>query len=269
MPGVYTAGTTGEFYAMEYDEWKAVSRATVETCKANRTPVMIGVTSTYTLGAQRRAAYAAELGADAIQVALPFWMEMDDREVVPFFKAVSDAAPGLALSVYETRRAKKVMTFEQHQAVSRETGRYVMLKANKGTLGRSPEGCRALSEFVNVFVGENAWLPLGPLGAIGGCSALIYMNPRVLLLMFDLVREKQWDALRPWHERVDRLILEGLKPLFARGCTDTALDRLMGVTTGFLKMDIRSRGTYPGVTDADVTALRAWMRDHTPELLEL
>ena len=211
MPGVYTAGTTGEFYAMEYDEWKAVSRATVETCKANRTPVMIGVTSTYTLGAQRRAAYAAELGADAIQVALPFLMEMDDREVVPFFKAVSDAAPGLALSVYETRRAKKVMTFEQHQAVSRETGRYVMLKANEGTLGRSPEGCRALSEFVNVFVGENAWLPLGPLGAIGGCSSLIYMNPRVLLLMFDLVREKQWDALRPWHERVDRLILEGLK----------------------------------------------------------
>lgn len=48
-PGVYTAGTTGEFYAMEFDEFKAVTRTTVEECKRHGTPVMIGVTSTYTL----------------------------------------------------------------------------------------------------------------------------------------------------------------------------------------------------------------------------
>ena len=28
VPGVYTAGTTGEFYAMEFEEWKAVAKAT-------------------------------------------------------------------------------------------------------------------------------------------------------------------------------------------------------------------------------------------------
>ena len=90
VPGVYTAGTTGEFYAMEFDEWKAVTKATVEECRNCGTPVMIGVTSTYTLGVQRRAAYAAELQADAIQLALPFWMELDDRQLVPFFKAVTE-----------------------------------------------------------------------------------------------------------------------------------------------------------------------------------
>ena len=30
VPGVYTGGTTGEFYAMEFDEWKAVTKVTVE-----------------------------------------------------------------------------------------------------------------------------------------------------------------------------------------------------------------------------------------------
>ena len=30
MPGVYTGGTTGEFYAMEYDEFQVVARAAVE-----------------------------------------------------------------------------------------------------------------------------------------------------------------------------------------------------------------------------------------------
>ena len=34
MPGVYAGGTTGEFYAMEFDEFRAVARATVEECHA-------------------------------------------------------------------------------------------------------------------------------------------------------------------------------------------------------------------------------------------
>ena len=29
-PGVYTAGTTGEFYAMELDEWKTITDVTVD-----------------------------------------------------------------------------------------------------------------------------------------------------------------------------------------------------------------------------------------------
>ena len=42
MPGVYTGGTTGEFYAMEFDEFQPVARATVEECRVHDKPVMIG-----------------------------------------------------------------------------------------------------------------------------------------------------------------------------------------------------------------------------------
>ena len=187
VSGVYTAGTTGEFYAMEYDEWRAITKATVEECRKHRTPVMIGVTSTYTLGAIRRAAYAAEAGADAIQVALPFWMELDDRNIIPFFKDVSNASPKLALTIYETMRSKKSLTVSQHQAVSEVTGRYLAVKANAQTIGCTPDGCRQLSEFVNVWVGEKEWSRLGPHGATGCASALVYMNPRVMLQMLNLI----------------------------------------------------------------------------------
>src|SRR5690606_25351663 len=103
VPGVYTGGTTGEFYAMEFDEFKQVARATVEQARAAGKPAMIGVSSTYTLGAARRAAYAAEIGAQAVQVALPFWMEVLDAQVLGFFREVSAAAGHLPLSIYETR----------------------------------------------------------------------------------------------------------------------------------------------------------------------
>ena len=42
VPGVYTGGTSGEFYAMEWDEFTAVARATVSVCREYNTPCMIG-----------------------------------------------------------------------------------------------------------------------------------------------------------------------------------------------------------------------------------
>lgn len=268
VPGVYTGGTTGEFYAMEFDEFQAVARATVAECKRCSKPAMIGVTSTYTLGAQRRAAYAAELGAVAIQLAVPFWMEVDDREIVKFFKEVTGACPGLALSVYETLRSKKRLTVEQHRAIYEETGSYVVVKSNADTIGCTPEGCAALNQFVNVWVGERLWSDLGPHGAIGCASALVYMNPRVILHMFNLLREKRWDELARWTALIQKLDNEGLAPFAARGFTDTAYDHLQGLVAGFLKMKPHSRGPYVSCTDEDVQRLRSWMHENTPELLK-
>src|SRR5690606_37436588 len=125
------------------------------------------------------------------------------------------------------------------------------------------------SEFVNVWVGEHKWSELGPHGAIGCASSLVYMNPRVLLQMFELVRARQWEQLQPWTETIKRLFEEGLAPFDQKGFTDTASDRLMGLASGFLTMHPRSRGPYRSATDADVRELRAWMQEHTPELLEI
>ena len=268
VPGIYTAGTTGELYAMEFDEWQAVTKATVEECKKHGTPAMIGVTSTYTLGAQRRAAYAAELGADAIQLALPYWMELDDRQIVPFFKDVVSAAPDLAMTIYETTRAKKVLTVEQHRAIHDATGTYVAVKSNTDTVGRTEEGCAALSEFINVWVGEADWARLGPHGASGCASALIYMNPRYILRMFELLKMKDWDALATCCELIHRHD-EGLAPFTERGFTDTAYDHLQGLVTGFLEMSPLSRGPYVSCTEEDVKELRASMQKNVPELLQL
>ena len=269
VPGIYTAGTTGEFYAMEFDEWKIITRVTVEECRRAGTPVMIGVTSTYTLGAVRRAAFAAELGADAIQVALPYWMDMDDRMILPFFQEVTEVCPGIALSIYETRRTKKTLTLKQHRAVFDTTGSYLAVKSNEGTLGCSPEGCKQLSKFVNVWVGEDKFSALGPYGAVGSASALVYMNPRIIMYMFDLLCRKQWEELQPLTDQVTMLIEEGLRPFAAKGYTDTGFDRLMGKTSGFLSMNVHSRGTYTSPTNEDVYSLKKWMQENTPELLVL
>ncbi len=269
VPGVYTAGTTGEFYAMEFDEFQAVSQAVVEECRAHRTPVMIGCSSTYTLGAARRAAFAAEIGADAIQLALPFWMEIGESEVMEFFKQVAVAADGLALSIYETTRAKRTLTLEQHRAIKDALPQYVMVKANANTLGCLPDGCAALSDFVNVFVGEHLWAELGRRGARGCCSSMVYWNPRLVLALWKEVEEQDWSAVDRRCQKIKNLH-EFLHVQFgAKGFTDTAFDRLGGLATRFLKTSLRSRGPYPSATQEDVQTLRGWYNQHYAEMMEL
>lgn len=269
VPGVYTGGTTGEFYALEFGEFKKVAKATIRECKAARKPVMIGCTSTFTRGVIRRARFAQEQGADAIQVALPFWMEVPDHEVVPFFKAVSDAVPGMPISIYETRRAKKAISLALHRAIHKAVPAVIMVKSNEDTLGHSAEGCAALSKLYSVFVGENVISNFGPHGARGSCSALVYQNPRILLQMFDLLEQKQWKELKVWTDKLNRLIFEGLKPCFAIGATDSALDRVLGLSAGFLKTSLRSRGPYPSCTPQMLKQFQQWLKRNMPEFLEL
>ena len=74
------------------------------------------------MGAQRRAAYAAEMGADAIQLAVPFWMEVDDREIVKFYRDVVSVCPDLTMTIYDILRSKKHLTVDMHRAISEATG---------------------------------------------------------------------------------------------------------------------------------------------------
>lgn len=268
VPGVYTGGTTGEFYAMEFDEFQEVARATVEECHSRDTPAMIGCSSTYTLGAQRRAKFAAEIGADAIQVTIPFWMEVDSNGIETFFRDVSHAAGDLPLSVYETTRCKVTLSLDQHRALHDRLPNYVMVKSNAGTVGCSPDGCRALSEIVNVFVGESLWKTLGPHGARGGCSSMVYWNPRVCLALWQAVEAGDWDSVSRQAEPVSRLFAFLHSEFGTRGFTDTAFDRLGGLASGFLQTSLRSRGPYVSVSPADVQNLQSWYEAEFPEMLQ-
>ena len=269
VPGVYTGGTTGEFYAMEFDEFQTVTRATIEVCRAHNTPVMIGCGSTYTRGAARRVALAAELGADAVQVILPYWIELGDAQIVPFFKEVAAAAGDLAISIYESTQVRKILTVGQHRAIKDAVPNYLMVKSNAGTLGATPDGCAALSEFVNVFVGERLWAKLGPHGAKGCCSAMVYWNPRIILQLWSDVEKQNWSAVDEGCRRLEELVEFVLKHFVPKGFTDSAFDRMGGRASGFLKTSLHNRGPYPSATEQDVQTLRQWYQQHYPEMLQL
>lgn len=269
VPGVYTGGTSGEFYAQDWDEFQYIARATVEECHRHGTPAMIGCTATSTHGAARRACFAKSIDADAIQVALPFWMEVPDDQVVRFFVEVADGAAGVPLSIYETRRTKKCLSLEQHFEIHRRVPEYLMVKANEGTIGYSLEGCQALSEIINVFVDETRWADLGQIGARGCCSALVYWNPRAVLKTWAAVCKGDWPTVQVDCGRF-RTMYEAVFAEFGpRGFTDTAYDRLGGISTGFLKTSIANRGPYASPLAEDIRTMQQIFARTCPEIMEL
>lgn len=269
VPGVYSGGTTGEFYAMEFDEFSQVARATVEACHACGKPAMVGCSAFCTRGACMRAAFARDIGADAVQVALPGWQEVPDRAVVPFFEAVADAAAGLPLSVYDTTRTGKALPLALHEAIRAAVPSYMMVKATGGTVGAAEDGCAELSRLVNVFSQEHAWPRLGPRGLAGCCSSMAYWNPRLTLGLWRQVEAEDWAGLESAMKPIKAMYAFLHDEFGPRGFTDTAYDRMVSVATGFLPVPLANRGPYPSASMDDVNTMRAWLTANFPAMLEL
>jgi len=269
VPGIWVGSTAGEFYALEFDEFRTVVRATVHECRVHGKPVVVSCSATHTGGVTRRVEAAAKLGAGAIAVNLPFWLEIGDEGIVPFFKEVARTAGGLPIIYEETLRAKKLLTVRQHQELKDVVPEYTAVLAAADTVGTTPAGCQTLARFVNVLVHEELWSTLGPKGAVGDSSTLACWNPRLILSLWTSLQNKDWVALGIARGRI-RSLLKFLELEFGpKGFTDTAYARLGARATGFLQTSLRNRGPYRSATESDVELLRQWCARGYPELLEL
>ena len=107
--GIYTTGSTGEFYVLNFEEFKRVVDIFIEVVSPTAIPTQIGCGSPDPRVTFRMIEYAAEKGVTGIQVVLPFWMELNDMEVLKFFKDAAKAAGATPLIHYNIPRAKRFL----------------------------------------------------------------------------------------------------------------------------------------------------------------
>jgi len=248
--GVYTHGTTGEFYAQTFEEWRVVAMATAETCRAYGAPVQIGVTDLSTRQVARKAEIAALLGADAVQTAFPFWMPLSESEAVQFLVDLAQAVPGMPIVLYATARAKTAATPE---LLRRALDAGVPLIGCKytGDVSDVPVLVATCPE-VSFFVGE-AHLATGmAAGARGACSAYVYVCPRYMLRYYRLCEQGEWEAACRIERHVQAWHAGPCEHLFARGLLDSALDRLFARAAGFIDTELECRPPYASATQDDL-----------------
>jgi 4-hydroxy-tetrahydrodipicolinate synthase len=264
--GVYTGGTTGEFYAQDDATYERVTNIACDEAHAVGLPIQIGVTALSTRTVCQRIRTANRAGADALQVALPFWLELKDDEVMRFVKEIADEAGRTPIILYLTGRSKRkvdpAFLGKLAKAVptfigTKDTGSDV--KTLKAMLKAAPD--------LAIFGGEDFFERV-PAGGRGGYCSITGFNAPKVVELYNLCAAGKLKEAKPLADAMHRYLYEGLvNPLVKEaGLWDSAVDRIQRVAGGGV-VGVRCQSPYRSGTEQHVKRLIAWVRKHTPELL--
>ena len=206
-------GTTGESATLSRDEHRLVVATTVEVARG-RVPVIAGCGSYSTAAAIELVRTAAEAGADAALVVVPYYNKPSQAGLAAHFTAIADASP-LPIVVYNVpSRTVADISVETLAEVSKHP-RIVGVKDATGNLGRVSAqrlGCGA--DFCQLSGNHDMALGFNAMGGVGCISVTANVAPKLCSEFQKATLEGRWpDAL----ELQDRLY-----PLHAALFTDAS-----------------------------------------------
>ena len=269
--GIYTTGSTGEFYAIEYEEFCSMVDIQVELCGQANMPLQIGCCSDATAKTIKLLEYAAskkEVGA--VQVNIPYLMELDDRELLQFFKDIYQACPEMPLVHYNVPRAKRFLNGEDYLRVlevapSLVGVKYTMAGAYFGQL----QDAMLLTPNLSYFVAEHFLVSAMQLGAQGSYSSLIATNPSYMFEMYAKAKAGEWEQAIKMQQNASMFFAkaEAFVESLGDSVSDPVFDKGLSVAAGCILGHQRCRPPYIGWTDETIKALRDWLKKNYPEFI--
>jgi 4-hydroxy-tetrahydrodipicolinate synthase len=206
-------GTTGEVATLTADEHRNVIAIAVQVAKG-RVPVIAGCGTYSTAASIDRVRAAADLGADAALVVVPYYNKPSQAGLAAHFRAIADASP-LPVVVYNVpSRTVADISVETLAAIARHP-KIVAVKDATGNLGRvSAQRLACGADFCQLSGNDDMALGFSAMGGVGCISVTANVAPKLCAEFQEAMREGRWtDAL----ELQDRLY-----PLHAALFTDAS-----------------------------------------------
>lgn len=172
VDGLFVAGTTGEFPALEGDERLALIETAIEVAGPDRVIAQIGAPDAY--HAVRLARETAILGATRIAAITPYYAAASPAEVTEYYLRIRDAAPAAGLYAY---------LFPERTGLTVTPRQFCELADNVGLAGAKFSGsaagnlaeCAAARPALRIFSGNDsdlaATLRAGGAGIISARSS--------------------------------------------------------------------------------------------------
>lgn len=269
--GIYTTGSTGEFYALSYEEFCRMVDIQVEVCGRYRIPLQIGCCADDTRKAIRLLEYVAQkTPIGAAQVVLPYWMELNDREVVKFFRDLYRACPDLPLVHYNIPRAKRFLKGADYLQILEVAPTLVGVKftfagSNFALLQQALLATPGLS----YFVAEDLLASAVMLGARGSYSSLVCTNPSFMLSLYDHTAHGRWTEALEMQKQVVRFFddASALIESLGEGTIDPVFDKGLAVASGCFRGSARTRAPYIGWSEKTVAVVGQWLGERYPEFV--
>lgn len=258
LDGLVPCGTTGEFASLSTEEYRDVLETTVDAAADHDLPVMAGTAAASVDGARERMATAAEAGADAALVTLPYFHTANDPAGYgAFLEAVAADAP-LPVYLYNIPACTGAEIPADVVADTAELDAVRGLKDSGGDFTYFAELRRRTPDDFALFQGFDSLLVPGLLaGSAGGINALSNVVPGAFAAAVDAVRAGDLDRARAVQE-------ERIASLFGH-CLDHGFAPVA-------KLGLAARGVVPsdavrpplvGLDSDDAATVRAAVREAT------
>jgi 4-hydroxy-tetrahydrodipicolinate synthase len=206
-------GTTGESATLSHDEHRQVVALTAEVARG-RVPVIAGCGSYSTAAAIEFVRAAADVGADAALVVVPYYNRPSQAGLVAHFTAIAEAS-SIPIVVYNVPSRTVADISVEALAEAAKHPRIVAIKDATGNLGRvSAQRLACGEEFVQLSGNDDMALGFNAMGGVGCISVTANVAPRLCSEFQKAMREGRWDeALR---------LQDRLYPLHAALFTDAS-----------------------------------------------
>lgn len=269
--GIYTTGSTGEFYALSVDEFKRMADIQDEICGRHGMPLQIGCCSDCTWKTLELLEYAAaKPNICGVQTTIPYWMELTDREMLQFFRDVHAAVPEMPIIHYNIIRSKRHLNGPDYLKVLEVCPnligvKYTFAGSNFGSLQETIIATPQISYFVADTLMVSAML----LGARGCCSSMVQTDPAYMLTMYDLAENGRWEEAVGMQKTLASMIRDLKKLLDGRGegMIDPVVDKGIAIASGCFTGSQRTRPPYIGWSDDTVAAVREFLQRDYPQFI--
>lgn len=266
--GCYTGGTTGEFYTQDDSTFRRITEIACEASHAVGVPIQAGCTALSTRTAKQRISFAKQCGADAIQIALPFWLQLKEDEAAGFFEDVVQHAFPTPVVLYHTSRAKFKFNPKQIGELAAKCPTFIGTKDGGCEIAALREMV-ALAPGLAIFGGENDMIERVQAGGRGVYSSVSGLCPHALARLFELCEAGRFVEAAPLQKVMHEVLFDVAVPWVTGpdGLFDSAVDRVMRIVGGG-DVELRCQKPYRSGTTKHVDQLRTWCMQRAPYLLD-
>jgi 4-hydroxy-tetrahydrodipicolinate synthase len=194
-------GTTGESATLSRDEHREIVAHAVQIAKG-RVPVIAGCGSYSTAAAIELIRAAADVGADAALVVVPYYNKPSQAGLLAHFTAVAEASP-LPIVVYNvpSRTVADISVETLGNAVKHP--RIVAIKDATGSLDRvSAQRLACGADFVQLSGNDDMALGFNAMGGTGCISVTANVAPKLCSDFQKATREGRWDEALKLQDRL-------------------------------------------------------------------
>lgn len=201
--GVFLGGSTGEVALLDGARQRAALEVAVGVV-AGAVPVLAGAIDTGTLRVIERARQAAEIGADAIVVTSPFYVQPHRSEIVAHFDAVRDAID-VPVVAYDIPSATAVPVGAEVVCELAASGTVVAAKDSSGDFAGFRRILREAPGFP-AFTGSELFADSAvALGAAGIVPGLGNIDPHGYVRLYEAAKSGDLAAAAAEQDRLARL----------------------------------------------------------------